>query len=1069
MPFLRYLILSLTLSPFLAVAQVTPMLNASIQPGKLYLQTEAGFPHKLTSIAQLQQYAPDVAAVLNQYGLVGIAPTFKALHDDPVLGRSYTLTLQAGFEADAIAGVEALRSPVVEFIEAVPHDRHFLTPNDPDFNGAFNRRYHLELLEAEDAWDISTGDSNIVIAIVDDAMRITHEDLEDNVWTNTGEVPNDGIDNDNNGYVDDLNGWDAADNDNNVNPPNNATSFNFSHGTHCGGIAGARTNNADGIASISWNVRLMPCKTKLNSSTGPSLQATLGGVEYAIASGADVISMSYGSSQFSQTVQNAFNRAHNDGIVLIAAAGNDNDSTIQYPAGYTHVIAVASTNASDQRSGFSSYGSWVDVSAPGSNIFSTLGQINNNFYGFQSGTSMATPMVAGLAALMLSYQPNLTPDQIETCLESSADNIYTIPANTGFVGQLGSGRVNAFQALACVVPPQRDNDVVVREVLRENNSLVCRNFVSPEIVIENGGQLPLTSTELSVSIGNQAPVQLTWTGSLDSGFTDTLVVPGVYVPFGELAVTVTGSLPNGVPDENPFNNEAAATYFVLGQTSPVPYLENNAAIFSNSELIAVNPDNSVAWSHFNFVNGPDGTSGVASMPFEGYNQIGAEDHLIMQPVDLGANTDLRLRWQQAYAANGSDVDTLLVMISSSCGATFDTLVTYTSLDSLPTVTPTVAAGFVPATADWAQRGNLSLDTYAGQEVVIAFVAQNGGGNNLFLDDIEVVGTPDSLAVDFSVSDSVLCLGDDLTLINASGSTQTGLTWSLDGLGGSPVFSDTLTLPALQPGVYNLSLTSATGTRTRSVVVAGNPILQLSSAPDVVCAGNEVDLIATGATAGTWFETDDNTVVSGVGLIQSTFPTATSSYYFVGSNLAGCTSTDTLEVDVTPFPADFSFQVQGRNTSNQIIVDFTDVSPGAISWSWRFGDGAFSLEENPTHLYSDSGEYIIRLTVDNGECSVEIRDTIQVDAPVGLLDGAVSQEVSLYPNPSSDAVTVVLPTTTTTVAALSLTDVTGRNLPISARRLADELLLDVSSLPAGLYVLTLQTDEGHHHARLQVQR
>ena len=165
----------------------------------------------------------------------------------------------------------------------------------------------------------------IVIAIVDDAVLTTHEDILPNLWTNPNEIPNNNIDDDNNGYRDDINGWDAADNDNDPNPPSSASSSVFTHGTHCAGIASAATDNSKGIASIGFNCKIMPVKSSTSNGNAQYIDAGYDGIAYAMAAGADVISMSWGGNN-SQTAQNIFNQAHNLGITLVAAAGNDASS-----------------------------------------------------------------------------------------------------------------------------------------------------------------------------------------------------------------------------------------------------------------------------------------------------------------------------------------------------------------------------------------------------------------------------------------------------------------------------------------------------------------------------------------------------------------------------------------------------------------------------------------------------------------------------------------------------------------------------------------------------------------------
>jgi len=331
------------------------------------------------------------------------------------------------------------KNEAVEYVERVPLYELFWTPNDP----MYLQQWNLQKIQADLAWNISQGKQQIRVAITDDGFLMNHEDLTSMWFINSAENPTNGIDDDNNGYIDDWRGWDAADNDNNpaaFNPSNNY----FDHGTHVAGITTVATNNAKGIAGIGGNIQLIPVKIGANSNA--SLTGAYQGVEYAIIANANVINMSWGGGGFSQTYQNLFNVAKSKNIVCVAAAGNSSTSSWMYPASYQNVISVASTTNTDALSWFSNFGSAIDVCAPGSDILSCHATGITN-YTNMSGTSMAAPLVSGLCGLMLSH--NLMPaDSIEACLKRTSNNINA--NNPNRIGQIGAGRINAFQALQCV-------------------------------------------------------------------------------------------------------------------------------------------------------------------------------------------------------------------------------------------------------------------------------------------------------------------------------------------------------------------------------------------------------------------------------------------------------------------------------------------------------------------------------------------------------------------------------------------------------------------------------------------
>ncbi|MBX3102302.1 MAG: S8 family serine peptidase [Bacteroidetes bacterium] len=371
-------------------------------------------------LTQLAGY-PALQQVFARYGLQRIEK-FGILKVDE-LQRTYIVDILHIERIEAfIADLEAL--PEVELAEKRPLDRVLHTPNDPQSTSL----WHLQKIRAFDAWDLAQGSTEVKVGVVDDAVRTTHQDLSGNLLT----------------------GWDIADNDNNPNPPSSATSSSFSHGTHCAGIVSARTNNGVGIAAIGYNVKIIPVKASYSSSDGKSIHAGYQGVQKAVELGANIISMSWGSSQYSATHQTVMNAAHNAGVMLVGAAGNESVSTPLYPAAYNNVIAVAATAQSDAKASFSNYGSWVDISSPGVSIYSTVAGANgsNNSYQSYNGTSMATPLVAGLLALAKSYKPTATNAEIISCLYSSADNINS--QNPNFTGQLGAGRINAYALLQCL-------------------------------------------------------------------------------------------------------------------------------------------------------------------------------------------------------------------------------------------------------------------------------------------------------------------------------------------------------------------------------------------------------------------------------------------------------------------------------------------------------------------------------------------------------------------------------------------------------------------------------------------
>ena len=318
-------------------------------------------------------------------------------------------------------------------------------------------------IKAEQAWNITTGSRNIVVGVIDEGMDINHPDLAANIWTNPGEIPGNGIDDDGNGFVDDVHGWDFANNDNTVfdgpgTYPDNDTD---AHGTHVAGTIGAQGDNGSGSVGINWQVSLLPLKF-ISGSGGSSSNAIRAAAyskalrdKYVATNGAQganvrVLNNSYGGGGFLQSEQDAIAALANSGILFIAAAGNGGDDGIgdntdlapEYPAGYVapNIISVAATTRNDLLSSFSNFGARsVHIAAPGSLILSTT---PNGTYDFYSGTSMATPHVVGVAALALAANPNLSVTQLRNILLYNGDPIASVNNKT-----YSRRRLNAFNTV----------------------------------------------------------------------------------------------------------------------------------------------------------------------------------------------------------------------------------------------------------------------------------------------------------------------------------------------------------------------------------------------------------------------------------------------------------------------------------------------------------------------------------------------------------------------------------------------------------------------------------------------
>lgn len=311
---------------------------------------------------------------------------------------------------------EIAKDSNVEYVERVPYHKIISVPNDTKIANQF----YLDKIKAQQAWDVKQGSADIVVAVVDNAIQTNHEDLAANM----------------------LAGRDISDNDNDPSPPDTT----FYHGTHVAGLVGALTNNNLGIASAGNNrVRILPVKVTPDNASPDIVYHGFEGISWAVANGANIINVSWGGGAYSITEQAVINDAYASGVLIIAAAGNDGQPSAYYPASYNHVISIASTTSLDEKSYFSNYHTSVDLSAPGSGIYST---VPFNKYNYLSGTSMAAPIVSSVFAYIWSVKRELTPLQLENLIKNTSDNIETL--NPNYIGRLGSGRVNMLKAVSCL-------------------------------------------------------------------------------------------------------------------------------------------------------------------------------------------------------------------------------------------------------------------------------------------------------------------------------------------------------------------------------------------------------------------------------------------------------------------------------------------------------------------------------------------------------------------------------------------------------------------------------------------
>lgn len=900
---------------------------------------------------------------------------------------------------------EVMQDATVEYAERVPLLKTTLTPNDLGTQSWTNGNWSLFKINAQGAWDNTTGSTSTKIAIVDNAVQTTHTDLAANIWVNPGEIANNNIDDDGNGYIDDINGWDAGDNDNNPNPPNTT----FSHGTHCSGIASASTNNGTGIASIGYNCKIMAVKSTTNSGGSNSISNGFDGVAYAIAAGADVISMSWGGGGSSNTEQNLLTSAFNAGILCIAAAGNDGVSTVFYPAGYNNVMSVASTGnggANDQKSSFSNYGSWIDIAAPGANINST---VPTNAYDIYDGTSMATPLVAGLAGLIYSINPNLTPTQVQNCIQSTAANINS--SNANYIGQLGAGRIDAAAATACALATVTPYDASIISV-NSPSGAACQLTFTPQITLKNTGQTTLTSVTIGWQVDGGTVTNYNWTGSLASQASVNVTLPNITVVAGNHTYTATsGATVNGTnADGNATNNSATGSFTALSATGQVlPFTDDfESGSFSTKGWTVVNPDNATTWNIVTTAGQQAGTKS-ATVNFFNYATTGQRDGLVTPTLNLSGLSSATLAFEYAYKRynnNGtpSATDSLVVLVSTDCGATYPFRI-FAGGESGAGNFATAASSateFTPATADdWcfgAAPGvtvcpTVSLNQFLGQSIRVKFESWNNYGNNVFIDDVNITGVTSIQppTPSFTASATTICAGQSITFNSTSTGNPTSILWTFPG--GSPGTS-TQTSQAVTfntAGTYVITLAATnqggTNTTTQTITVNAIPSVTITPASPAICAGGNVVLTANGGTTYTW--SPGTGLSSTTGSTVTANPTQTTTYTITGTT-NGCSGTTTKTVTVTPLPV---VTVSPANATICSGSNVTLTANGGTTYTWSPGTG-LSSTTGSTVTASPTQTTTYTITGTTNGCSGTTTKTVTVNPTPSLTASAVDNTLCL---------------------------------------------------------------------------
>lgn len=921
-------------------------------------------------------------AIANRYEVTKMRQQFAGAKPVVKNGRRFDLSRYYRVEFDPKADIDEVveaykNDPNVESVEKIGLHSMYATPND----GYYSYQWHLEQasdhdVDAAAAWDIQTGSTSIIIADLDSGMRYYHPDLgganasvsnpgasRGNWWINDAELNGStGVDDDGNGYVDDWIGWDFIDGvsgcwsgeDCNT-EDNDPRDFN-GHGTHTAGIIGMITNDGYGMAGIAggWGngsqavygngVKVMALRmgysySYLGQEYGVvDMAAAASAFYYAANNGAKIATCSWGSSN-SGGIGAAIDYFLANGGMVFVAAGNDGSQTADYMNGRGDLVSVAATDENDAAASFTTYGTWVDICAPGNNIYSTYHDHtdpNTNYWAALSGTSMATPLTAGVAGLIWSQNPTWTASQVESQLYSSADNIDAYLSST-YIGKMGAGRVNAYNAVNTGPPP----------------APVAAFTGSP-----TSGTEPLTVNFTDESTGSIT----SWSWNFGDGGSSTSQNPShQYTSSGTYTVTLTVTGPGGSDDEiksnyitvNPCVNPVAG--FSGNPTSGDYPLD---VTFTNSSTGAT----SYSW---NFGDGGTSTAanpthqytsaGTYTVTLTATNACGSDDEiktgyitvttppcdppiadftgsptsgtypLTVSFTDLSTNSPTSWSWtfgdggsstaqnpSHQYTAAG--IYSVSLTATNACGSDGETKTAYITVEE-----PSTDYANLPYSTGF-ESG--SLDTY--------WFTQSSNSNGAI--EITTAYTPRGsyhLAMD-AVTNGTYVQNEAWLRLNLAGKSDVDLTFYWKE------FSDET---HTQDGVYFSDNGGSSFTKVYDLTNGTSTYSQIALDVDALASANGLSLTGTFVVK---FQQYDN----------------------YGLTTDGMTFDDisVISNDVPPV-ADFS----GSPTSGNypLAVTFTDLSTNnPSSWNWTFGDGGTSTAQNPSHTYTDPGTYTVTLTATN---------------------------------------------------------------------------------------------------------
>jgi len=1029
-----------------------------------------------------------------------IAPPTQAGHTD--LTRIYTLTFSGKEKTDLPAFARSLMSlGIFEYAELkyIQNQHAAYYPNDPGV--VSNYQNFLGRMMAYEAWAIEQGDPNLIIGIIDTGVDYTHQDMTNNIAYNLAD-PINGIDDDLDGYIDNYQGWDLAGNDNDPN-----VYYPAFHGANVAGIAAATVNNSLDGAGIAFNSKVLPVKTSVDGSDGTIVQG-YEGVIYAANHGCKVINLSWGAPEsYSAASQDMINYAAiNKDVLIVAAAGNSDEEADYYPAAYDNVLSVIAMDTAfsaaantyiDIRASFTNwpccdkatYARSVDIGAQGMNLY-TIRPGNNDAW--LDGSSAASPVVAGAAALVRSHYPAISALQAAELLRVTADVVDTFPENALYKEKMGKGRINVYKALTDTKSPSIryknlhaaspystvlfSGDTVFISAdffnyLRPSSNLIIdlSSSSSDVEIITNTYNAGMIDSLQSKSNTN-APFKLVIKNSAQNnesielriGYTDPSIG---YYDYQYFNITVN-------PDYTTLYNDNVQTtitsngrvgYEDVYSTIGVGYLTNGTNTLFEDGLMIGQSSTQVS----DCVRGnPAGNSDLDFKPLNNPSFVASANKY----------REILSNFNDAGATNASPQNIECIQRSYTFNTAEYANTVFLEYKIINHSTSDIDSIYVGHFVDWdienysSNRASYDVDTRLGYAYDIT-------SNNLYagicllteqdvnyyaMDNLIVGGGNINPNDGFTKAEKFKALSSNLTQHLAGGNSGgTDISMTLAGRINNLKQGDTTTIA--------FALLTSTTTLLDLKLFAANAkqkFIELHTGPvpltdsTKLCTNTSQDITITPSPGNRFnFYTEQPTAFStpvfqGTSYTKTNVSTADTIYVTNIDSLYESAFSLYIITDKSPVAA-FSYMAETANTASI----FTNESINYQSVSWNFGDNQTSTDVNPIHTYTAPGNYIVTLKAsDDIYCTDSLKQTVVISSdPLDIAAPANYSGIKIYPIPADKTVTIEFQQASTNEIDLEVFNALGQSM-IKKEKLkivSNKIMLDVAALESGLYYIQIK--------------